>query len=497
MIGSDKHRTKQWPGWLSTLVPSLHRYISVDGGTGAHLLAHLAGRDPSLQQVSSPRHANLLLVVTPISQKLAPAVVAMASALVHPAHVLLLESVHDLSGMFPHESFASVEQLFPNATHVSGDSMNDILRAARSSDLWSGRSVVDGDELDAPTFSLPPREELEMATELAVLSLGPVQSCTAGPLRLVLMCDGEQVHSAQVDAGYAHRGVEQAMLAATWQAALAVARQFDPLAPIAGQLAYVRALEQLQGWQPPEAVVLLRETALALERVQNTLWWLVRFAQLLAEAPLFDRASHLAADLASHAANTWESSPFTWIHPQQVVSRQVMKQTNGTTWRALVEHLAHLQRYAEQARSLTLRTRNIGVLPCERLEAAGVRSGPIFQASAQGKGDVLSRLQLRLQIATRDILLVRDALGKGETTRDHAPVWDIPEGATHTTVEGPRGTIGLHLVGQDGRGPTQLEWQRPSAPLLHLLPDLLRGQKLADAEVILASLDLAMAEADG
>jgi len=36
-----------------------------------------------------------------------------------------------------------------------------------------------------------------------------------------------------------------------------------------------------------------------------------------------------------------------------------------------------------------------------------------------------------------------------------------------------------------------------SAALLALVPELLAGQKLADAEVIVASLDLAMAEADG
>ena len=43
----------------------------------------------------------------------------------------------------------------------------------------------------------------------------------------------------------------------------------------------------------------------------------------------------------------------------------------------------------------------------------------------------------------------------------------------------------------------QVEWQHPSAALLPLLPEMLAGQKLADAEVIVASLDLAMAEADG
>jgi NADH:ubiquinone oxidoreductase subunit D len=65
---------------------------------------------------------------------------------------------------------------------------------------------------------------------------------------------------------------------------------------------------------------------------------------------------------------------------------------------------------------------------------------------------------------------------------------------------GPRGVLGLHLVHQymkNSDGPTHIEWQSPSAPLVALLSELLAGQKLADAEVIVASLDLVMAEADG
>jgi NADH:ubiquinone oxidoreductase subunit D len=63
-------------------------------------------------------------------------------------------------------------------------------------------------------------------------------------------------------------------------------------------------------------------------------------------------------------------------------------------------------------------------------------------------------------------------------------------------VAGSRGDIGL-FIESDGERLRQVVWQRPSAALLSLLPELLAGQKLADAEVILASLDLAMAEADG
>jgi len=52
-------------------------------------------------------------------------------------------------------------------------------------------------------------------------------------------------------------------------------------------------------------------------------------------------------------------------------------------------------------------------------------------------------------------------------------------------------------VSEGEEQPAHVEWQRPSAALLPLLPETVAGQKLADAEIIIASLDLAMAEADG
>ena len=82
----------------------------------------------------------------------------------------------------------------------------------------------------------------------------------------------------------------------------------------------------------------------------------------------------------------------------------------------------------------------------------------------------------------------------------HEACWDIPGGEITTSVIGPRGGIEVHLVHQGTQehdGPTQVEWHGPSASLVALLPDLLIGQKLADAEVILASLDIVMAEVDG
>ena len=86
MIGNGEAAMRADAGWF----PHLTRYLAIDGGAGAHLLAALEKYDPRLQEVASPRHANLLLVIEPMSQKLAPVVREVAHALPRPAHVLIV-----------------------------------------------------------------------------------------------------------------------------------------------------------------------------------------------------------------------------------------------------------------------------------------------------------------------------------------------------------------------------------------------------------------------
>lgn len=304
----------------SRLLRGTHRYFALDGGVGANLLADLAGRDPYLQAVPSPRHADLLIIVGPVSNKLVPSLVAIAKSLPHPSRVLLLDTSQPELHTFPGIDVANLAAIFPGAQQVS--SLDRILTTAFDTPLDRHTSISiaqDADneqqEQEPTTIQLPQKNEQEMATELAVLSLGPVQPFTAGPLRLFLICDGEQVLSAQVEAGYAHRGIDEAMQHATWQRALLLARHFDPLAPFTGQLAYVQAIEQLQGWQPSEVMTTYREGALALDRVQNTLWWCVRLARILADEPMLRRSYALAHALSAYSANIWRRSPMEWLAP--------------------------------------------------------------------------------------------------------------------------------------------------------------------------------------
>ncbi|GAC1454254.1 MAG: hypothetical protein PVSMB2_02890 [Ktedonobacteraceae bacterium] len=503
MIGSAKPVSKTRSDWLSRLRQGVHRYIGVDGGSGAHLLADLAGRDPYLQQVSSPRHADLLVVIEPISQKLVPAVVMMAAALAHPSRVLLVGEPQTERTTLPDVNFARLDNLFPSAHRVPSSSIEQIMHAVRDANRWSDMSIIEATEQEETTLQLPAKQDQEMATELAVLSLGPLQAFTAGPLRLFLICDGEQVFSVQMETEYASRGINHAMTQGDWQHGLLLARQFDPLAPLAGQLAYVRALEQLQGWQPATPLHASRELVLALERTYNTLWWLVRFARLLADPVLAKRSYQLARQLTEVCSHVWQRPAEEWLLPHYDAPYMFGNKNFSAHIQQIADGTKALQQYVGHNRGLALRTRGIGILTTEQLATHGVTGGPVFAASEHGRGDVQSRLETRLHTAVEDLHSAAEILSS--LTAHHAPTlqeasWDVPLGEANTIAEGPRGALSLHLVHQQVKehdGPTQIEWQGPSAPLVALLPELLVGQKLADAEVTLASLDIVMAEVDG
>ena len=504
MIGSDKSLSKTRSGWFSRLSRGVHHYVGVDGGFGANLLADLAGRDPYLQQVSSPRHADLLIVVEPISQKLAPSVVMMAAALAHPARVLLIGKSQAERTTLSESNFAQLDGHFPDAQRIPFSSLEQIVNAAFDVRLQSETNISDTTKSEETTIQLPAKQEQEMATELAVLSLGPLQAFTSGPLRLFLICDGEQVFSVQMETEYAARGIAHTMTQSDWQQGLLLARQFDPLAPNASQLVYVEALEQLQGWQRPAHTHAYRALVIALERTQNTLWWLVRFARLLADSVLTERSYRLARQLTEFCSHIWQSPPEAWILPQYSGVLGIRGSNNVS---AQLQQLSHdtdvLRQYVERNRGFALRTRGIGILTLAQLKQAGIERGPVYDASKHGRGDIQSRLVTRLQDAVTDLRFASEVVGnvlKQPSSSVHEACWDIPKGEATASVVGPRGDINIHLVHQETKehdGPTLVEWRGPSAPLVALLPEFLVGQKLADAEVILASLDIAMAEVDG
>jgi NADH:ubiquinone oxidoreductase subunit D len=72
----------------------------------------------------------------------------------------------------------------------------------------------------------------------------------------------------------------------------------------------------------------------------------------------------------------------------------------------------------------------------------------------------------------------------------------VPSGEAYSRVESSRGMISCHVISDGGPRPSRIQFHTPTTANLMALPDVLVGIRIEDLPVLLASLDLSIAEAD-
>lgn len=418
-------------------------YFPIDGGGGAHLFSELDLL--GLPRAYSPRHATAVIVAAPVSDRFAAAVLQVIRAVPKPHRVIV--AADDREAMRLPEVLSSARRVNASA--------QDVIAALKE---VPAELAYDAPSVEPVFVQTTPKAEREIATELAVISLGPMQPFSAGPLQLLLVCDGEQIDSVRVERGWAARGLEASFLSSSWQECMSLAEAIDPLAPAAGRIVFETALDLLRDRIPSEELGRRRAAELARERAMNHLWWTSRFLRLLGLDSLATRAGRIAL------------------------------LTRGS---AAASAAADLRDVLARDRMIRLRTRGVGVLTEADVLEGGL-SGPVAAAARRGSSDAHDRLLERITAAVVDL---QQSDVDGNRATDAAE--STSHGEVSAGVEGPRGTLTLRLRSEGGSTPAAVEWTRPSACLIGVLPKLLERTKLADAEVTIASLDISAAEADG
>lgn len=488
--------------WLDWLTSRERGYFAVDGGAGAMLLVQLPAVDARLRPVASPRHADVLVVVEPVTPALLGAIVEAYRQMPSPRRLVVVGPNIDAAG-FP---TLRLEDHLPVAERVDASlaAPSAVAMAAVAAAVVAARRApgAERDEcaviarlptLEEEFITLRPAAEREMATEDLVMNLGPIQPATAGPLQLLLTMDGEQVVRADVRSGFAHRGVEEIQVATPWRP-IVPAPAIDPLAPVAVQLAWTEAIEQLCGIVPSVRAQRQRVLALQLERAANQFVWLTRFADLVGFQTLSDEARQLAMSVLAHVPAVGSVDATGWRdgHPPDAVR----------------DDLAGAARSAHRLGSrlqrdwvFIARMRGLGAVNAERARAVGA-SGAVLRASESGAGDVHTRVLSRLGAAAADLTSIvslaragaDDAGTREEYNTFHA---SPPPGTATVHVEGPRGVLTLTLESAGRERPARVRWNGPSRAHLALVAELAVGLTIPDLLACVASLDLSMAEADG
>jgi NADH-quinone oxidoreductase subunit D len=370
---------------------------------------------------------------------------------------------------------------------------------------------------------------LEQDTEIVdiPINMGPQHPSTHGVFRMVLVVSGEKVVDVTPHIGYMHRGGEKLMEAMDFRQGIGYADRTEYLAQFSAELCYCMAVERLMGIEVPERAQYIRVILTELNRLSSHFMFMGAFG---IDAGLFGTSFTYAFRERECLQDLFE----------EVSGDRLMYayfRVGGLAWEVtdnFVQRVHEVLKTSQQGikdiddllttnEIFMARCQNIGNFTADRAIAYGL-SGPMlrasgvpwdlrkdqpyavydrfnFQVPVGQYGDVYDRYLVRLEEMRQSVSIVEQAL---EQLPPEGPI--IPEkmprrlrtppGEVYAKVESPRGEWGAYLVSKGGDKPYRLKMRSPSFCNLSALREMTVGQFLADAVVILGSLDIVLCDVD-
>jgi NADH-quinone oxidoreductase subunit D len=370
-------------------------------------------------------------------------------------------------------------------------------------------------------------EERELETIDVYVNVGPQHPATHGVFRMILRVDGELVVDLEPVIGYLHRGAEKLSENCDYRQALAFQDRTEYLAQFNAELCYVIAVEKLMRLEVPERAEYVRVILTELNRIASHLMFMGAFsADLGVFGTLFmyafrerERMLDLFEEISGDRMmySYFRVGGLAWDVPADFVER--------TRWvvKEARRGIADIDGLLTENEVFLARSRGIGIMTAEQaidwgfsgpmLRASGVRhdlrrAEPYsiydrleFDIPVGDRGDVYDRYMVRLEEMRQSARIVEECLDQMPkdgpiVAPDLKRVLRPPAGEVYMRAENPRGEYGIYLVSKGADKPYRLKIRSPSFCHLAALRDMTIGHYLADAVVILGSVDIVLCEVD-
>jgi len=362
-------------------------------------------------------------------------------------------------------------------------------------------------------------------SEPFVLNIGPQHPSTHGVFRIKATVDGEKVIDAEMVMGYLHRSMEKLAEERTYTQNIPFTDRTDYLSSMSNNLGYCLAVEKLAGIDVPDRGNAIRVIMAELQRL----------------------ASHcMAVGAFTNDTGAWQT-PVMWSFREREKILDLFEMTCGARLtcnymriggvafdlpaafvpaaRKLVQELPA---FIDEMESLLVsneifiaRTVGVGVLTPEMATNASL-SGPMLRGSGIAwdlrkadaycgydkydfeipigyRGDSYDRFLVRLEEMRQSVKIVKQALD-GLPGGPHSTQVPLalrpPKGEAYARVEGPRGELGYYVVSDEGPSPHRFHIRPPSFINLSALKEMTVGGSVADAIVVLGSIDIVVGEID-
>jgi len=366
-------------------------------------------------------------------------------------------------------------------------------------------------------FSAGPYRPSESEREgCALIPVGPYHPALHEPEYYELYVDGERIVDARYRGFFVHRGMEK--LAESRMTINQVPFLAERICGICGYThacAYCQAVEAAARIDVPERALFIRSILLEIERLHSHLLWFGVAFHLLGFDTGFMAMWRVREEVMRVAEALTGNRKTYGMNLVGGVRRDISKDKVPLVLRMLDTLEKEFKEFCDTALGMgevVERVKEVGILTREEAWRLGA-VGPHARASGLGidvrtdhpyaaykrvdvnvavsdSCDVLARILVRYDEVLESVRLIKEFLRlmpKGELMAEYGDVPPLRVGVGAT--EAPRGED-IHLV-ITGRGNKLYRW-RPRAPSyanLATVPVMLKGERLANAPIIIASID--------
>ena len=362
-------------------------------------------------------------------------------------------------------------------------------------------------------------EPLEM-----LVNMGPQHPSTHGVFRMVLWVDGEKVVDVEPHIGYLHRGSEKLCEGEQYHQVVTLFDRLDYVSNFNNELAYCRAVEKLMGLDVPERAEYVRVILCELNRIASHLLFLGTFgldAGAMTPIMFTFRGRERIQGVFEAISGARMMHNYFRVGGVKEDLPDNFEQLIGGLLPDLRNDVEESDRLLTYNEVFIARSKGIGPIsaadalaygltgPC--LRACGVpydvrKAEPYsvydrfdFDVPVGIDGDSWERYYVRVEEMYQSLRIIRQALDQipqGPVSVMGRRLIRPPAGDVYVRSENPRGEIGVYLVSDGSDKPYRVKVRPPSFCNLSALRMLLKETWLADAVVILGSLDIVLGEVD-
>lgn len=349
-----------------------------------------------------------------------------------------------------------------------------------------------------------------------IVPIGPYHPALEEPIHAKLYTEGEVIRDADVFVGYNHRGIEKLATERNAIQTLVLVERVCGICSHSHAFTYAMCVESINGIEVPKRGQYIRVITAELERLHSHFLWLGIACHIIGHDSMF---MHIW-DERELVMDLLEKMTGNRVNYAMVTVGGARRDIDDELRRELLEACdklkAPLDRITEIAltdKTIAMRTKGVGVLPKEdalrmgavgpHARASGVKvdvrkDAPYssyedfdFDVPVVESGDVFARVVVRALECYESIKIIRQALENLPATPINLgnKLIKIQPGQAVCRHEAPRGQLSHMVVGDGSFNNHRVSIHVPSYKNTPTVPFMLRGNTVADAGLIIASID--------